>query len=268
MTDTEMKARIRGVSAYMKSFDFLYGLILRHSDNLSRTLQRANVSAAEGQLIVTMTIKTLELLRNDNSFRLFWDTTQTHMKDLDVNKPILPRKRKAPKHYEIGDGMPEFPVSMEDHFCQIYFESLDTIMGTIKSRFDQKGYRMYINLEELLIKASQSKNYDTELTAVTDFYSSDFDISQLKTQLNIFTTNFPEDLNNDIVTIIEYFRRLSPAEHSLLPQIMVVCKLILVMPATNAQSERIFRCLKCMKSYLRSTMKQSRLNPVMLCHVY
>ena len=47
-----------------------------------------------------------------------------------------------------------------------------------------------------------------------------------------------------------------------------VCKLVSVMPATNATSERSFSCLRRVKSYLRSTMTQTRLNNVMVLHVY
>ena len=48
---SDMKARINGVAFQMREFDF-YGvslgqLILHHSDNLSRTLQRADMFAAE-----------------------------------------------------------------------------------------------------------------------------------------------------------------------------------------------------------------------------
>ena len=54
--DTETKARINGVSAMMKTFDFAFGTILgetilRHADNLSRALQDKKISAAEGQLV-------------------------------------------------------------------------------------------------------------------------------------------------------------------------------------------------------------------------
>ena len=45
-------------------------------------------------------------------------------------------------------------------------------------------------------------------------------------------------------------------------------KIILVMPATNATSERSFSALKRVKTYLRSTMKQSRLNHLMILHVH
>ena len=52
--DTKTKAGIRGVSAHTKIFAFCFGihlahLILGHSDNLSRALHSANLSANEAQ---------------------------------------------------------------------------------------------------------------------------------------------------------------------------------------------------------------------------
>ena len=49
----------------METFDFLFGvligeLLLCHSDNLTKTLQSKDISAAEAQQIVFMTFKTLE----------------------------------------------------------------------------------------------------------------------------------------------------------------------------------------------------------------
>ena len=49
----------------MMKFDFLFGLvlgmfILPHTDNLSKTLQTHNLSAADGQNIPELTCKTLE----------------------------------------------------------------------------------------------------------------------------------------------------------------------------------------------------------------
>ena len=41
-----------------------------------------------------------------------------------------------------------------------------------------------------------------------------------------------------------------------------------VMPATNAVSERSLSTLKRIKTYLRSTMGESRLNHLMLLHVH
>ena len=48
----------------------------------------------------------------------------------------------------------------------------------------------------------------------------------------------------------------------------VLFKLLLVMPATNATSERSFSALRRVKTYLRSTMTQMRLNNLMILHVH
>ena len=97
--DTEVKARIHGVSAQMKTFDYLYGvnlgeMVLKHSDNLSCTLQHKSMSAMEGHEIAVMTIATLKSLRNDTSFDLLWNKVNLMASKLNVDEPQLPRIRK------------------------------------------------------------------------------------------------------------------------------------------------------------------------------
>ena len=94
--DTETKARIGGVSAQMTNFDFLIGtilgeMLLRHSDNFSKTLQKS-ISAAEGQHIGRMVIDTLQSLRTEDSYDLFWTkvSTMAETADIDVEEPQLP----------------------------------------------------------------------------------------------------------------------------------------------------------------------------------
>ena len=65
-----------------------------------------------------------------------------------------------------------------------------------------------------------------------------------------------------------YFSSLSSSQAALLDQVTKLMQLILVMPATNASSERSFSALRRVKSYLRSTMLQERLNYLMLLHVH
>ena len=60
--DTEVKAKIIGVSSQMKTFDFYFGvkvskLILQMTSNLSRTLQHEHLSVSEGQSVAQCTIK-------------------------------------------------------------------------------------------------------------------------------------------------------------------------------------------------------------------
>ena len=65
-----------------------------------------------------------------------------------------------------------------------------------------------------------------------------------------------------------YLQSLSKAQRSFYCQVIVLITLILVMPATNASSEHSFSALRRVKSYLRSTMSQPRLNSLMVLHVH
>ena len=70
---------------------------------------------------------------------------------------------------------------------------------------------------------------------------------------------------NDLVTFLQ---SLDSSRRKLLSEISTLGKLLLVMPATNAVSERSFSTLKRVKTYLRSTTGDSRLNHLMMLHVH
>lgn len=95
----------------MQSFDFLFGVslgfeILRHTDNLSRTLQKKDLSAAESQHITELSLTTLSEIRNEDSFGTFWESLNNKLDDLDASEPRLPRRRKMPKRFETGNAPP------------------------------------------------------------------------------------------------------------------------------------------------------------------
>ena len=61
---------------------------------------------------------------------------------------------------------------------------------------------------------------------------------------------------------------MSPATRCLFSEIVTLVRLILVMPATNATSERTFSALRRVKTYLRATMTQERLNHLMILNTH
>ena len=63
-------------------------------------------------------------------------------------------------------------------------------------------------------------------------------------------------------------KSLSLGPRSPLNEVLRFAKLLLVMSATNAVSERLFSCLRRIKTYLQSTMHQARLNHLMLLHIH
>ena len=150
VTDTEMKARIRGVQVVMGTFDFVFGCSL---GNFSKTLQHEHFSAAQGQELATTVIKTLTKDRSDQSFDLFWEAVKKRAVQLGTAEPKLPRKRKLPDYYGVktGNATPHFHDSPKDRYHATYFETYDSVINFIKQRFDQPDYRTYMYLQETLI---------------------------------------------------------------------------------------------------------------------
>ena len=120
------------------------------------------------------------------------------------------------------------------------------------------------------MKCVKSQDYETEYEAVTNFYGDDFHKENLKCQLRSLAAAFEvpgkiEDLV--LADVVKYFTDLSIRERQWLAEVQTLLQLILIMPATNATSERSFSGLRRIKTYLRSTMKQERLNSLMILHV-
>jgi len=201
------------------------------------------------------------VFRNDTNFNLYWKKTTDAAANLNVSEPALPRRRKALCWFDEG-STPTYHKTVEDHYRVIYFKALDLIVTCIENRFDQPGYKSYGIVQTLLLKAAASKPHAEELQFVLSFYGSDFDSMLLPTHLEIF---FQTIKRSEKMTISEFFRTCSPSQCKLMSQVSKMVKLLLVMPATNAQSERSFSALRRVKTYLRATMSQQRLNHLMLC---
>ena len=184
---------------------------------------------------------------------------------------MLPRKRKAPRHLEDGNEEAYHSFTTEEHYRIQYFEALDLAVTSIQDRFDQPGCATYKNLESLLLKVANQTDYSTELQEVS-FYGDDINEVDLTTQLQILSTKFAKDFQSKkpytLKMVLSFLRDLSAGQRVFFKQACQITHLLIVMPATNAASERSFSVMRRIKTYLRSTMKQPRLNHLMVLNVY
>ena len=149
--DSEIKARVIGVEAQMNDFNFLFGvslgaLVLNHSDNLSKALQKSSMSVSEGQLLAKLALDVLKSLRQSDQFTLFYQRILLNQKHFNVSNPSLPRKRRAPKQYDTGSSSGDYHSSVEDYYRMLYFEALDLVVEAISDRFNQPGYKSWKTL--------------------------------------------------------------------------------------------------------------------------
>ena len=78
-----------------------------------------------------------------------------------------------------------------------------------------------------------------------------------------------EELKKEKIVLDDVVELLKkPGYSDILSEIATVIKLVCVLPATDAESERIFSKLKLVKTPIRNSMKQDRLNDIMMINVH
>ena len=148
--------------------------------------------------------------RSEAAFDLFWTRLLKRKSEVDaVAEPQLPRKRRAPARQEVGDsGTHSCPSTPKEYFRHMYYAAIDVTTECIRTRFNQKDFKVYQSIQELLLKAVAGE----EVVQAMGYDTSRFEIADL---LDFFHGNA---------------RKLLPSE------ICTHGKLMLVMPATNAVS--------------------------------
>ena len=208
---------------------------------------------------------------HDDTFSLFWKHMEILRVRTNSEEAVFPRKRKIPNRFEVGEGECSHYSTVEDYFCRLYIEALDLAITCIQNRFSQPGYKLYHNLEELLVGAANNEDHSGQLYEVISFYGNDFEEGELCTQLQIFGSCFTNLSNSKKVTLkeaLQFLQNLSISQRSFYKQVCWLARLILVLPATNAASEWSFSNMKRIKTYLRCTMKQDCLNHPMILNIY
>ena len=130
------------------------------------------------------------------------------------------------------------------------------------------------SVEALLIDSANGKPVSL-LEKMVKMYERDVDMQKLKLQLQLLQDaikSVPLDgirirEVTRIQTICDVFNKESSLK-KFLTEIHKLLKLYLMIPVTTASSERSFSALKHVKTYLRSSMTQNRLNHCMLLHVH
>ena len=107
---------------------------------------------------------------------------------------------------------------------------------------------------------------------IHDLYNKDIAKRKLERQLRVL----PDLLNRcpDIASKVTRVHTLAntlataPLAFSMFSEVDKLARIYLTIPVTTATVERSFSDLQCIKTYLRSTMSQQRLNNIMLLNVH
>ena len=145
-------------------------------------------------------------------------------------------------------------------------------MNELSQRFDQKDMKIVIDMEKLVLSACVKNENVTIPDSVKDLFQKDIQMEKLKTQLCMLPeliirhgelTGYKIKTVTNIRTVCEVMNN-NPVARRLCPELNSFLKLYLTIPVTTATAERTFSTMKRLKTYLRSSITQQKLNHVLI----
>ena len=274
----EASRKSLGVLSIMERLTTFFGLklsflIFSAMEQLSKTLQYKDINAQEVSTAVNAAKRFLERQRDPLAFESFYSSVVEEAREL-TEDPVLPRQRHIPRR--VDDGAPNHHFQTpEDFFRQQYFEVLDLLMNEITQRFNQPAFSVLHEMEIMIIDSCNGKTHAISPN-FEGLYAYCLDIPKLKAQLSLLpdvlkTGNIDYKMGIKKVTTINTVCQLFETckfPKTMLEEVHKVLQLYLTIPLSSATAERAFSTLRRLKSYLRSTMTQKRLNHVVLLNTH
>jgi hAT family C-terminal dimerisation region len=108
---------------------------------------------------------------------------------------------------------------------------------------------------------------DGEVSAHDELISGypELDVNTLSTQLAIFHSQWKY---TSISGVVEVIQAMSEDVRRLFPQVERLVRLMLICLVSSCKAERSFSSLRSLKTWLRNSMTQSRLNAIAVCHAH
>ena len=83
---------------------------------------------------------------------------------LETNDLKLPTKRKVPSRHEEREAPIEFVSTIEEHYCQFFYQTINMVVNCILDLFQQKDYIETLQtMERLLLKVLREDDFGNEL---------------------------------------------------------------------------------------------------------
>ena len=251
---------------------FFFGLKLSHlifsaSEQFSTNLQGKDTiqDATHGAELLVSHLKSL---RSDYKFTKFYDDVLEESAEL-TEEPILPRYRKRPRRYDDGSHPHSYEIP-KDRYMHFYYEALDMAYGEIERRFHQEDFQLLQKLEHVLIQAANGVILELDDTLLK-YLEKDIDLERFSTQLKMVKDMIqianPVKQVTTLRTIADAMN-VSQIYKGMLQEIDKVLKLYFTLPVTTSTAERSFSSLRRLKTFVRSTMTQSRRNNLLLLYIH
>ncbi|KAL4119484.1 hypothetical protein QTP88_012291 [Uroleucon formosanum] len=227
---------------------FSYGL------PLCKLLQKVNLDLKEAVDLAEVTVATIQRLRGNitEEFKQLFKEAEKMANILDITISIKRLSKKCTKRANPSINDPE-----EYYRVTIAIPYIDSFIQQLNERF--LCHKNVLKGFQCLFSGTYSDDFDELL----QFYL-DTDKQIVKAELNLWHAV----LNNNGQHPKSGLEALRLCKKEMFPNLHFLVQILCSLPVSTATPERTFSCLKRLKTYLRNTMTETRLNGLTMLAVH
>ncbi|GBL81624.1 repressor of the inhibitor of the protein kinase [Araneus ventricosus] len=264
-SDSAPKAH--ALSSYISQFQFLVNLFvlsrtLSTTHNLSEKLQKKHIDLSEAIANVTSVLDLLSKQRvnaNDN-FKTLYAQVKEIASKLDI-------KEEIPRICRLQTARNNVPYSTEEEYYRraVYVPYLDDFCNSLKERFE--SHKETVASLQHILPQFCTKTHFYPLEAAFNFYKEDLSHKEVvQSEFMLWKEKWSQEKSENLPKTA--ISSLEKCDKTFFSNIYILLKLLAVLPVSVATVERSFSNLRRLKTYLRNTTSESRLNGLALLSIH
>ena len=257
----------------IKSFKFIVCLvlasnILHHTLSLAVQLQQRNIDVVKSFKHINVLKTRLQELRDsvDQIHDDYYDQALESAKNVEV-------KEKYPRIYNVQATRENYPVTNgRDYYrVKLTIPLLDHLIEQMKFRFPSEMCNLYNGfyiIPSIFLKCNKEFDWKAEFIKFVSAYKDDMpDYRTIHAELGLWETSWKKGFEK--VQYCSVADTLRNCDEIAFPNIFTALKILAVLPVTTCECERSVsaHALRRMKTWLRNTMENERLNGLAQMHI-
>jgi hAT family C-terminal dimerisation region len=242
----------------VSTFSFLFSVVvlsklLSVTYVLSKQLQAVTIDLISVLNQVDNAVAILEKLKNTKEYNSAYNEAKVLAKKLkikvQIQRPLRSQSKAKPKkHFQ----------------STIYNLAIEDLIDAMQQQF--LSHREEVSLLQLVLPVHSVLQFD-DVRNLFDIYKDDLEsgnIDVLKGEWLLWQ-QFWSNIDQKPKTAVE---TLGFFQNNLFPNIFILLQILAVLPTSTASAERSFSSLRRIKTYLRNTISQNRLNGLALMNIH
>ncbi|XP_044751693.1 52 kDa repressor of the inhibitor of the protein kinase-like [Coccinella septempunctata] len=241
---------------------FILSQMLSTTHSLSETLQKKNIDLSQAISNITTVLDLLSKQRSnaEQTFKPLYEQVKTIASKLFVTEEL-------PRFCRLQTTRNNVPYTTEEEYYRraVYVPYLDDFCEALRERF-QSHKDTIISLQNILPQFCIRTDI-TSLEAALKLYEPDLSFNDIvRSEFKLWQEKWkqerPEVLPKTAISSLEN------CDKDLFPNIYILLKILAVLPVSVATVERTFSSLRRLKTYLRNSTSENRLNGLALLSIH